>query len=143
MAVVTTISRAEARTRVNVLTARRNREYDSYDSYQSYFCYKDEKLAALESKIDEIRRGLIERKIFFEDNLKNPKEMLKLTIKEALTTPKTDEERKQYKKLDMEKPELDNWVDKQANVVLKHMRIQQNEEGNEKGRIRRKWVPSK
>ena len=47
--------------------------------------------------------------------------MLKLTIKEALTTPHTDKERKQYKKLDMENPELDYWVDKQADIVLKQL----------------------
>jgi hypothetical protein len=47
--------------------------------------------------------------------------MMKLLVKETLTTPKTDEEREQYKKLDMngdrENPELEDWCDKQADVV--------------------------
>jgi hypothetical protein len=93
---------------------------------------KDAKIAALESKVDEIQRGLIERKIFLEENIRNPKEMMKLMVKETLTRPRTDEEWQQYKKLDMENPELDDWCDKQADVVLKHMQnMNTKEEGKE------------
>ena len=62
-----------------------------------------------------------QNKGFLEENIRNPREALKLIVKEALTRPRTDEEREQYKKLDMENPELDDWCDKQADVVLKHM----------------------